>query len=195
SPGNVASGVSARPLPAVAVLRGVPGVGGTSAAAYLTACSGPPRPGTARSGAEPPRLCAGRPHSGSMRGHIRMLQHGYARLLRVLLADGPFHFGWRRSRPSANPDLEQLRPELPGDEQPIVFGVVSDSVEDRVGVRLDARGQAPEIDPADDAPRVRRDARDQRRAPHVSEDLALDVFEVATMCARCTAERARHVRA
>ena len=79
-------------------------------------------------------------------------------------------------------DFEELGPELAGDEEAVVRGVVSDAVEH--GFRIgDFAGlqQAGEIDPAEDLAGCRRDARDAVGVPDVCVDLAVDVFELVEL--------------
>ena len=94
-----------------------------------------------------------------------------AGLLGVLHRD---EFGFCRNQG----DLEYLRPELSGDKEPVVSGVVRDAVEHGFVVgELAARHQAFEIDPADDTARCWRDAGDAIGVPDVGVDFAVDVFE------------------
>src|SRR5437667_12489352 len=88
-------------------------------------------------------------------------------------------------------NLEQLRPPLPGDEEPVIHRVVGDAVED-IGVRALAwRQQAVEIDVAGDSPRVGRDARDVVGLPDVREDLSLRDLELVQTPQRRAAGRHR----
>src|ERR1700733_837891 len=70
-------------------------------------------------------------------------------------------------------DFENAGPELSGDEQAFVNGVVGDAVQYGFGIEtIDGAGEAGEVDPSDDLAGLRRDAGDAAAMPYVSEDLA-----------------------
>jgi len=55
-----------------------------------------------------------------------------------------------------NLDLEDSRPLLAGHKQPVMLGVVGDSVQDGLGIDLLIVGQdAGQVDPGDDVPVLR----------------------------------------
>ena len=85
----------------------------------------------------------------------------------------------RLSRAQLQRDLEQLRPVLAGDEQPVAGGVVGDAVEHVGLARRDVRTrqQARQVDPAHHMSAGRIDAGDQVGLPDVGVELALDPFQ------------------
>src|SRR5579863_6568451 len=86
--------------------------------------------------------------------------------------------GNRAARFGNHLDLEQLRPQLAGDEQAAAGRVPRDSVENgfRAGV-FARRKQALEIDPAQDPAGAGRNTRDPVGVPDVGVHLTLDVLE------------------
>src|SRR3954454_12908577 len=76
-------------------------------------------------------------------------------------------------------NLEQLRPQLAGDEQAIVRGVIRNAVQHRSRRALFLlRKDAGEIDPPQHFAGGRGDARDSIRMPDIRVDLALYVLQL-----------------
>jgi hypothetical protein len=79
-------------------------------------------------------------------------------------------------------DLKKLGPKFAGDEEPVVRRVVGDAVQYRFLVGdLAGPKQAGEIDPAQHAARLGRDAHDAVGVPHIGVDLAVNVFELVQL--------------
>src|SRR4030095_901974 len=74
------------------------------------------------------------------------------------------------------PDLEQLRPELAGDEQPIALRIVGDAVEHAVGRTFAGCEQPAQVDVPQDTAGRWRYARDVIGGPDVGEHLTFDVL-------------------
>ena len=99
-------------------------------------------------------------------------------LLRVMDGDG---FGWGGN----HLDLKKFGPELSGDEEAVVHGVVGDAVEHGFGIGdLAGLKQAGEIDPAQHAACRGRDAHNAVGVPDVGVDLAVNVFELVELVDR-----------
>src|ERR1700677_4729078 len=87
-----------------------------------------------------------------------------------------------RCRVRNNFYLKDLGPLLPGDEEAVTLGVVSDPVEH--GFRVDpliAGQQAGEIDPGNHVSVLGIDARDQVCVPDICVDLTLDKFQLVQL--------------
>src|SRR5581483_12085909 len=75
-------------------------------------------------------------------------------------------------------DLEDLRPQLTGHEEPIAGGVVGDAVENIRLRGLARRQQATKVDVGLDGAGRRIDPRDEVGLPYVGEHLALHELEL-----------------
>src|SRR5580704_7039584 len=75
-------------------------------------------------------------------------------------------------------DLEYRWPLLPGNEEPIVLRIVSDSIENGFGIdHLIGRQQACEVDPGNYVPISGRNPREHVRVPDVRVNLAFNELE------------------
>jgi hypothetical protein len=72
-------------------------------------------------------------------------------------------------------DFEYRWPLLAGDKEPVVLGIVGDSIENGFGIdHLIGRQQSGEVDPGDYVSIARRNPRDHIRMPDVRVNLAFD---------------------
>ena len=107
---------------------------------------------------------------------------------------GPVQRGTAVNEPGFDPTWisNSLRPQLAGDEQPLRRGVVGDAVQHRLGLEAVGRHQAAQIDPADDAAGLRRDAGDPVGVPHVGPHLAAHELQLVQLIDRHTGVAHRH---
>src|ERR1700710_1792677 len=76
-------------------------------------------------------------------------------------------------------NLEDLRPLLAGDEEPVALGIIGDAIQYRfLADALVVGQQVGQIDPTYDVAIAWRDAGDAVRVPYVGVNLSLDVLEL-----------------